>query len=246
MYLKTKALVLRVTDYNDCDALLTLMTPEHGKITAKVRGLRRKNSPMAAACQLLAFGEFTIYEYRGLFSVNEANAIELFMSLRTDLQKLALGTYFAQVGETVSQEDTPSSELLSLVLNCLFALSDLNLPEAQIKAVFELRTACIAGYTPNLHCCSVCADDIPTFFDLSGGSLLCKNCRGHNQEVCQKVEPGVLAALRYIAACDARKLFGFRVGTGTLRSLGILTEAYLLTQLDQSFSTLVFYKSLLI
>ena len=45
MYLKTQALVLRVTDYNDKDALLTLLTPEHGKLTAKARGLRRKKQP---------------------------------------------------------------------------------------------------------------------------------------------------------------------------------------------------------
>ena len=43
MYLTVKALVLRVTDYNDRDALLTLLTNENGKLTVKARGLRRKN-----------------------------------------------------------------------------------------------------------------------------------------------------------------------------------------------------------
>ena len=45
MYLQVQALVLRVTDYNDRDALLTLLTRRHGKLTVKARGLRRKNSP---------------------------------------------------------------------------------------------------------------------------------------------------------------------------------------------------------
>ena len=36
MYLTTKALVLRVTDYNDRDALLTVLTRNHGKLTVKV------------------------------------------------------------------------------------------------------------------------------------------------------------------------------------------------------------------
>ena len=45
MYLTMQAIVLRVTDYNDRDALLTLLTPEYGKLTVKARGLRRKNSP---------------------------------------------------------------------------------------------------------------------------------------------------------------------------------------------------------
>ena len=78
MHLKTPALVLRVTDYKEHDALLTVLTPNHGKMTVKARGLRRKNSPLVAPCQLLAYGEFVLFEYRGQYTVNEAFSIELF------------------------------------------------------------------------------------------------------------------------------------------------------------------------
>ena len=37
MYLNTKGLVLRTTAYNDMDALLSLLTPNHGKITVKAK-----------------------------------------------------------------------------------------------------------------------------------------------------------------------------------------------------------------
>ena len=50
MYLTTQALVLRVTAYNDTDAILTLLSKEHGKLTAKARGLSRRNSPLSAPC----------------------------------------------------------------------------------------------------------------------------------------------------------------------------------------------------
>ena len=55
MYLTIQGLVLRVTNYNDTDALLTVLTPDRGKLTLKARGLRRKNSPLIAPCQLLGF-----------------------------------------------------------------------------------------------------------------------------------------------------------------------------------------------
>ena len=92
MYLQVQALVLRVTDYNDRDALLTLLTRRHGKLTVKARGLRRKNSPLIAPCQLLAFSEFTLFEYRGMYTINEAASIELFRGLQRDLTKLSLGS----------------------------------------------------------------------------------------------------------------------------------------------------------
>ena len=90
MYLTIQGIVLRVTDYNDRDALLTVLSRNHGKLTVKARGLRRKNSPLIAPCQLLAYGEFTLFEYRWQFTVNEANSIELFQPLRRDLTKLSL------------------------------------------------------------------------------------------------------------------------------------------------------------
>ena len=247
MYLNIQAIVLRVTDYNDRDALLTVLSRNHGKLTLKARGLRRKNSPLIAPCQLLAFGEFTIFEYRGQYTINEAHSIELFTPLRRDLTKLALGTYFAQVAEVISQEDLPNPELQSLVLNSLFALSKLNLSEPLVKSVFELRAACLAGYTPDLYGCHICGSLSPERFDLAAGQLECKKCRStESNGIRMPVTPGLLEAMRYICLCDPKKLFSFSIGSDTVEQLSALTEGYLSTQLERGFSALDFYKSLLI
>ncbi|MBQ7801811.1 MAG: DNA repair protein RecO [Oscillospiraceae bacterium] len=247
MYLTIQAIVLRVTDYNDRDALLTVLSRNHGKLTIKARGLRRKNSPLTAPCQLLAYGEFTLFEYRGMYTINEAQSIELFSPLRRDLTKLSLGTYFAQAAEVISQEDLPNPELQSLLLNCLFALSKLNEDEAKVKAVFEMRAACLAGYMPDLFGCHVCGSQTPDKFDLSEGRLECTSCRSADSRgIRMPINPGVLEAMRYICLCDPKKLFSFQIGDRNLEILGNLTEAYFTTQLERGFSTLDFYKSLLI
>ena len=245
MYLKIQGLVLRVTQYNDHDCLLTLLTRQHGKLTAKARGLRRKNSPLTAQCQLLAFAEFTLFEYRGMYTINEASSIELFHELRRDLGKLSLGTYFAQVAEVISQDDLPNPQLQSLVLNCLYGLSKLNEPEAKVKAVFELRCACLAGYFPDLSGCRGCGDLWPDRFDIAAGVLECSKCRDPQSDgIRMPLEPGVLAAMRYITECDSRRLFGFTLSEEAMRHLADVTEAYLTRQLERGFSTLDFYKSL--
>lgn len=247
MYLTTQGLVLRVTDYNDRDALLTLLTPNHGKLTVKARGLRRKNSPMTAPCQLLAYGEFTLFESRGYYTINEAHSMELFQNLRKDLLKLSLGTYFAQAAEVISQEDMPSPELLSLTLNCLFALAKLDEPEHKVKAVFEFRAACLAGYEPDLFGCHICGSQIPERFDVSAGRLECSVHRSPESGGLRlPIAPGTLEAMRYIALCGPKKLFAFQAGEQTLEQLAQVTETYLTTQLERGFSTLDFYKSLLI
>lgn len=245
MYLKVQALVLRVTDYNDTDALLSLLTAQQGKLTARVRGLRRKNSPMIAPCQLLAYSEFVLFEHKGFFTVNEARTIELFQPLRKDLLKLSLGTYFAQAAEVVSQVDFPDESLLSLTLNCMFALAKLNHSPHKVKAVFELRCACIAGYSPDLNGCSSCGAPYSDRFDLSEGRLECQCCRNqYSTGIRMPVSPGMLDAMRYIICADTQRMFSFELGDASMIALSALTESYLSSKLERGFSALDFYKSI--
>lgn len=245
MYLKVQALVLRVTDYNDTDALLSLLTAQQGKLTAKVRGLRRKNSPMIAPCQLLAYSEFVLFENKGFYTVNEARTIELFQPLRKDLLKLSLGTYFAQAAEVVSQVDFPDDSLLSLTLNCMYALAKLNHSVNKVKAVFELRCACIAGYSPDLFGCCSCGSPNADRFDIAEGRLECHTCRDpYSTGIRIPVSAGVLDAMRYIIYADTQHMLSFELGEGSLENLSALTESYLSSRLERGFSALDFYKSI--
>ena len=245
MYLKTRGLVLRETEYGDADKLLTVLTPEHGKMTLRARGVRRRSSPLKSPCQLLAYGEFTLFEYKNRATINEAEALELFPELRNDLELLSLASYFAQVAEAVSQEDSPNPEILSLVLNSLYAIGKLQKPRNLVKAAFELRIACLAGYTPDLTGCIQCGREEPERFDLSAGYL---ECAGHRSPesggLRMPVTPGVLAAMRYIVSCEPKRLFSFSLPGEALEGLGGITEGFLMTQLERSFYTLDFYKSL--
>ena len=245
MFLKTKGLVLRVSNYNDTDVLLTLLTENHGKLTVKVRGLKRKNSPLFATSQLLAYSEFTLFENRGLYTVNEAESIELFHALRTDLEKLSLGTYFVQVAEVICQEDFPNPQLLPLLLNSLYALTKLSIDQKVVKTVFEIRIACLAGYAPDLSGCCHCGNTFPDRLNLSQGQLECFTCSMHEDTgIRMPLTTGALDTLRYICYCEPKKIFAFRIGEDTLQALSQIAESYLLTQLERGFSALDFYKTL--
>ena len=122
MYVKTDGIVLKETEYKDNDKLLTVLTRDLGRITVKARGVKSGKSGSKAACQLLAYSEFTLFEQQGRYTVREAVSKELFPELQKDLELLALASYFAQVTLTVAQEDDPVPELLSLLLNALYAV----------------------------------------------------------------------------------------------------------------------------
>lgn len=244
MFLKTDGLVVRQVNYKDNDQILTVLTKEHGLMTLKARGVRSRSSRLKGACQLLAYSEFTVFENRGFHTIDEANAIQMFPELRTDIELLSLASYFAQVAEVLSQEDMPNPELLSLTLNALYALCRWLCTPELVKAAFELRAACLGGYTPELSGCAVCGDPEPDRFDVRGGILCCASCSA-GEGLRLPVSPGSLAAMRYLVSCDAKRLFAFRLEGRAVKELCDLAETYLQTQLERGFYTLDFYKSLL-
>ena len=245
MYEKTEGIVLRETEYKDADKLLTVLTREHGKITVKARGVKSGRSRSKAACQLLTYSEFTLLEKQGRYVITEAVPKEMFSELRTDIELLYLASYFAQVAEAVAQEEDASPELLSLLLNALYALAKLKKPQKLVKAVFELRLACIAGFLPDLRGCAVCGSPSPDRFNITQGVLQCASCGNESTTgIRMPVSPGTLEAMRYIASADAKRLFSFTLSDAALTELNGLTESYLSMRLERGFFTLDLYKSL--
>ena len=116
-----------------------------------------------------------------------------------------------------------------------------------MKAAFELRCLCLAGYGPLLDACAVCGREPPEEprFHLREGVLHCAACRGEvGDGISMPLDGGVLAAMRHIVYGDPKRLFSFQLGEEGLKQLGGITEAYLLTQLERGFRTLDFYKQM--
>lgn len=245
MHLQTKALVLRETAYKESDKILTLLTQEAGRLTASARGCRRKGSPIAAGSQLLVWSDVVLHEYRGRWTVQEAAVDREFRGMREDLEKFSLGCYFAEVTELLAMEGLPCPELLSLLLNSIHALDQLDRPLGLVKAAFELRAMCLAGYEPLLDACAVCGapEPEPPLFHLNEGVLCCAACRTEAGEgAAVPLEGGALAAMRHIVYGDPKRLFSFRLEGAGLSCLSHVCQRFLTTQLDRGFRTLDFYQ----
>ncbi|MDR1132223.1 MAG: DNA repair protein RecO [Oscillospiraceae bacterium] len=245
MFKTTKGLILRETKYREADKILTVLTEDEGKLTVSARGVMRGSSRIAAACQLLTFSEMTLFENRGKWYVGEALSIEQFLGLRSGIAPLALGTYFAELLEAVSDEDSPNPEVLRLGLNSLFALSQGRYPPEHIKAVFELRLMCLSGYEPALGACPVCGSGSPEapVFSVAGGTALCGACRGGEYGGAYPLDGAALSAMRHIAGAESRKIFSFTLDGTSAELLCACCEAYVRAQLERRFAALDYWKN---
>lgn len=247
MHLTTNALVLREVNYKESDKILTLFTEKEGKLTVSAHGCRKKDSPIASACQLLNWGEFTLYEFRGMWSVKESASERLFDGIRGDLEKISLASYLLEVTEALAEEGQPDLSLLSVTLNCLHALDKLPVPLPQVKTAFEWRSMALAGYEPQIERCGVCFREKPNepHIHLGEGTVHCAACRDKLGEgVSMPLTTSALAALRHIIWGPRKRLLAFRLDDEGMKRLGEASEAYLMTRLERGFRTLDFYKSI--
>lgn len=246
-YIVTKGVVLRQTETRDADKILTLLTAEQGKIPVIARGVRRRTCRFAAAAQMLAYSEWTLYKKGEWYYANEASTLELFTPLRSDLTALALGCYFAELTEGVTVDGEAAPELTRHLLNGLYALGALHKPEKLVRAAFTFRLLALAGYEPLTDACACCGRENPedAVLDAVQGVLRCRGCPGGGSGRALALCPQALAALRHILYGDDKRLYSFSLPEPALEQLTAAAEAFAAAQLERRFQTLDYYQRLL-
>ncbi len=245
MHRVVEGIVLRETDTKETDKILTVLTRSEGKLSVIARGARRKNSRIAAAAQLLVCSEMTLFQKGNWSILDDASTIELFSGVRQDVELLALGSYFAEMTELLTEEDVPAPETLSLLLNALYALGTLHKDQTQVKAAFELRLLALSGFEPLLESCAVCGRTEPEepLLDVVQGVLHCKHCAlGGQKGLSMPLCSGSLEAMRYVLRCAPKRLYSFSADAAAMGRMADAAEAFAAAQLERGFRSLDFYK----
>lgn len=105
---RTKAIVLRRTDYGEADRILQLLTPE-GKRSVIARGVRREKSKLAGGIELFSVSDVLIHNgHSELGVLTGARLIEYYDGLVKDLDLIEQGgALMRQTNRLAEQVDSP-------------------------------------------------------------------------------------------------------------------------------------------
>lgn len=246
MQINTKGLVLREVKTGEADRILTILTPEHGIISASARGGLRPKSKLFSATSLFCYSDWTLFEARTMYKVNEADAIEVFFGIRENVEDVSLAVYIAELLQILSPTGDEAATLLSLALNSLHLLSTHMRNAYFVKPVFEMRAFSESGFMPDVTACESCGkyEDTSFRFGPHHGTLLCSACAEEKgREV--NLDAAALYALRHIVLSDDKKVFSFTLKPNSLRLLSRAVEAFILCHMDYPPKSLSFLKTVL-
>ncbi|AEI66526.1 DNA repair protein RecO [Corallococcus macrosporus] len=172
------ALVLSSVDYGESDRLVTLLTREHGKLTAFAAGARKSKRRFAGALEPFMRLRVHLVETRGsTVRLDGADIVAGFYAAREDLSLIARALYAVELCRELTREHEPHPELFALLEAYLARLDAKEAGPTSLLA-FELSALAHAGLMPRFDSCSLCggAPGERPRFDQAHGGAVCEPC----------------------------------------------------------------------
>jgi DNA repair protein RecO (recombination protein O) len=145
------AIILNRTDYGEADRILTLLTPEAGKISLLAKGVRRIKSKLAGGIELFSVSDITYIKGRGdLGTLVSTRLVKHYARIVSNLERTMLGYELIKQLHKVT-EDEPEPEYFELLQQAFEALDDDTVPVPVVKLWFGMQLLRLGGHTPNLQ-----------------------------------------------------------------------------------------------
>ena len=197
---RTEGVVIRQTPLGEADRILTLCSPDMGKVRAVAKGIRRAKSRLGGHLELLNRASVSVAIGRNLDTIGEASAISTFGGIRADLRRVSRAMYVAELVDGFSMEGNGNQALYGLLLGTLAWLERAGNLDLLMRW-FEMRLLDCSGYMPELVHCVECRDWLQPddhLFTCDAGGALCPNCRTASGGALIPLPLGTMKTLRFI------------------------------------------------
>ena len=197
---KTEGVVLRQMPLGEADRLLTMFSPDLGKLRVVARGVRRAKSKLAGHTEQLTRVRISVAVGRNLDALSEAETIDSFRRLKEDLGHVSQALYLAELVDGFTVEQSPNPGAYRLLLDALSAL-DADRPTGFLLRHFELGLLRRSGFGPELRQCVACGRGLEPedhMLTCAGGGALCRECRPTATDPLLRVSLPNMKLLRFL------------------------------------------------
>lgn len=193
---RDEGVVLRTHKLGEADRIVVLLTRGRGKIRAVAKGVRKTKSRFGGRLEPPGHVSLLMYEGRDLHTINQAETVDHYRSLREDLDRMTDAMALLEAVDQVAQDAEPNPALFRMLTGALRALGEAPVRPALLVGAFYWKLLSLDGVEPILSRCAVCgADgdgDLVAFDFVEGGVL----CRAHRRG--PPVDPSALDLVRRI------------------------------------------------
>lgn len=148
--LRTRAVILRRTNYGEADRIIQLLTPD-GRVSAIAKGVRREKSKLAGGIELFAVSDVVIGQGKGGLGVlTSSRLVQFYRHILEDYDRLQFAyEVLKEVARASESLDEP--EWYDTVTEVLMGLDSKSVALSLTQTWFYLHCSAILGYELNLQ-----------------------------------------------------------------------------------------------
>lgn len=148
--LKTKAIVISRINYGEADRILTVLTPDYGKVRLMARGVRLLKSKLAGGIELFSVNDISFIRGKGDVSTLTSSRLNKnFGNILADIERVQFGYEILKTIHKMT-EDEAEADYFYLLEATLDGLNDKRIGLGLIQLWFVARLLQISGHGPNL------------------------------------------------------------------------------------------------
>ncbi len=146
----TTGLVLARTNYQEADRIVTLLTPDHGKVRVIAKGVRKSKSKMAGGIELFSVGDITyIPGKRDLHTLISTRLKTHYGDIVKDINRTMFGYELLKQINKITEE-VVEREYFDLIVSALEGLDNADVPLELTELWFDMQLLKLTGHMPNL------------------------------------------------------------------------------------------------
>jgi len=242
---KTEGIVLKRTNLGEADCIITLYTPDIGKVRAVAKGARKPKSKLGGHLDLLTQSSLLLARGQNLDIITQSQTIQSFLQLKRDLKAISCALYLAELVDQFTPEQAENYPLYRLLQANLLRLCEGGNRDVQLRQ-FELQLLSHLGYQPELYQCLGCKSPLAprdNFFSPGSGGVLCPNCAA-NEPAARPISLDALKVMRFLLNGDITSASRLRMSSELSAELEQLLRAYVRYLLEREVKSLRFLDQL--
>lgn len=148
-HVKTTGIVIARVSYGEADRIVTMLTPDHGKISLMVKGARRAKSRLAGGVELFSISEIVFMAGKSsLHTLVSARLEEHFAKITADITRTMFGYEVLKIINKITEEDAETA-YYELLGGTLVGLNTLSIPVELVRVWFDAQLLMVTGHMPN-------------------------------------------------------------------------------------------------
>jgi len=147
---RTQAIILNRTDYGEADRILTFLTPDHGKVKAIAKGVRKQKSKLAGGIELFSVSDLSFIVGKSeINTLRSSRLIRHYGNIVKDLNRTDTAYRLIKLLDKAT-EDSTEEAYFNLLQKAFSALDDERTGYQLTELWFGVQLLRLAGRAPNL------------------------------------------------------------------------------------------------